>query len=194
MNHHGLERASRMSRPCRKMTTIDAMILVAGTAAALTAWRGMLAMPALQDRSLRDSPQWYYFQALGTTALLIPLSLSLLAVVLRPPRPRFRRMLDRPAVIVGLTVLVVFAIDTAILLVFMMLVGFSQFNFVGGQALYYCRMLAEQSGMCLAVAWFTRAIARRCRGPMACGWLDRLGWALACWVLLAIGSSLFTLL
>src|SRR5262245_33544671 len=116
MNHSGREGEARAARPGRPMTTIDAMILVAGMATGLPAWRGVLTIPMLQDRSLRDSPQWYYFQALGTTALLMPLSLSLLVMALRKPRPLLRRMLGHPAMVVGLSALVVFAIDSALLL------------------------------------------------------------------------------
>jgi hypothetical protein len=178
----------------RKPTVTDAMILVAAVAAGLASWRSVLAMPIMRSEILRDSPQWFYFQALGLTALLVPLSLGLLVLVGRQPRPGFRRRLGRPAALVGLTVLIVFAIDTAILLVLMMLVGFSRFHFAGGKVFYYCRLLGEQTGMCLATACCSRAIAGRCRGPMSSHWLDLLGWAIGvCWILLAIGSAFFTL-
>jgi hypothetical protein len=174
---------------------IDAMILVAGTATGLAGWRAVLAMAIMQDTSFRGSLQWFYFHALGLTTLLVPLSLGLLMMALRQPHPRLSRMLDRPALVVGLTVLIVFATNTAIRLALMGFVGFSISSFFGGKIFYYFRLLAEQTGMCLLVAWVPRAIAGRCRGPVSCGWLDRLGWALwSCWVLLAIGSSIFTLI
>jgi hypothetical protein len=194
MNVSGRGRESATGYPGRKMTTTDAMILVACLAAGLAAWRGVLATPIMQDRSFRGSVQWFYFQALGLTALLVPLSLSLLAMALRQPRPRFRRMLDPPAVIVGLTTLVVVTTDTTTLLTVRALVGPLTFDFPGSRVFYHGRMLAEQTGMCLLAAWCPRALAGRCRGPRGCGWLDRLGWALgAWWVLFAIGSAFFTL-
>lgn len=191
MSSSGCTGEARGAHAGRPMTMIDAMILIAG----LAVRRGVFAIHIMQDRSFRNSPQWYYFQALGTTALLVPLSLSLLVMASRKPRPPVRWTLDSPAMIVGLSALVVFAINTAILLLFMSLVGLSKFSFAGGSSIYFGRMLAEQTGMCLLVAWCSRAIAGRCRGPVGCGWLDRLGWAIgSCWVLLAIGSLLFTLI
>jgi hypothetical protein len=119
--------------------------------------------------------------------------LTLLAVTLRQPRPPLRRVISEPAAVVGLSVLFVLAINTALLLAVMGLVGWSLATFTGGKVLYYCRLLAEQTGMAVGSAYLAQAVGGRCRKPR--GWMDVSGWVLGCcWMMLAIVSVVFTLL
>ncbi len=178
-------------QPRRKATIADAMLQIIGAGLAFSAWRGLMWMPMWHG--IPDSLQLYYFQGVATVAFLIPLSLSLLASALRPPRPRLRHLASEPAVVVGLTVLFVLIINTALLMMVMGLVGWPMSFFTGGKAIYYCRLLAEQTGMAIGSAWLTQALSGRCRWPMS--WIDISAWILgACWILLAIGSVVFTLL
>ncbi|MDR3623216.1 MAG: hypothetical protein P4L85_27935 [Paludisphaera borealis] len=179
------------STPRRDATIADAMVLTAGTAVAFTCWRSIIWMPVWSG--LPNSPQWYYFQALGMVAFLAPLSLTLLVIALRPPRPRLGRVASTPAGVVGFSVLFVLAVDTALLVTVMGLVGFSLATFTDGKVLYFCRLLAEQTGMAIGSAWFIRVTCGRCHKPT--GWVDYTGLVLgACWILLAVASIVFTLL
>jgi hypothetical protein len=175
----------------RSATLADVMLFVAGAGLAFFAWRGFLSMPVW--RGFPDSLQWYYFQALGAVAFLAPLSLTLLAMTLRQPRPRLRRVISEPAAVVGLSVLFVLVFNTVLLLAVMGLVGFSVTEFTGGKVFYYCRLLAEQSGMAVGSVWFMQAIGGGCRKSRR--WMDIPGWAIgAGWVILAVASAVFTLL
>jgi hypothetical protein len=152
-----------------------------------------LWMPIWSGRGLSDSLQWYYFQALGTVAFLVPLSLTLLIVALRPPRPRLRRFISEPSVVVGLSVLFVLAVNTALLLTIMGLAGWSVATFTGGKVFYYCRLIAEQTEMAVGSTWFIQGVSGRCRPSRS--WIDISAWALgACWIILAMASVVFTLL
>ena len=148
-------------------------------------------MPVLQDRSLRDSPQWYLLpgprnhrppdppltepacRGLSSASPPVPPDA-------RPPR-RHRgthgpgRLRDRHSDPPGCH-------DAS---------WDSPASISSGAR---SSITVECSPSRRGCAWRRRgapaAIAGRCRGPMGCGWLDRLGWALGtCWVLLAIGSS-----
>jgi hypothetical protein len=175
----------------RKATIADAMVLIIGAGFALASWRYIMWMPVWSG--FPDSLQWYHFQALGTVAFLTPLSLTLLVIALRPPRPRLRRVISEPAAIVGLSAFFVLVINTALLLTIMVLVGWPLATFTGGKVLYYCRLLAEQTGMAVGAAWFIQAVSGRCRRSKS--WVDISGWVLgACWIMLAVASAVFTLL
>jgi hypothetical protein len=178
-------------QPRRKATIADAMLLIIGVGLAFSAWRGIMWMPMW--RGVPESFQLYHFRALAMVAFLIPLSLSLLAIVLRPPRPRFRRLASEPAVVVGLSAFFVLVIDTALLLMLMGLVGWSMSTFTGGKVIYYCRLLAEQTGMAISTTWLIQAVSGRCRRPRS--WIDISAWVLgAWWIILAVASVVFTLL
>jgi hypothetical protein len=167
------------------------MLLIIGLGLAFASWRYIMGMPIW--RGFPDSLQWYHFQALGTVAFLTPLSLSLLVIALRPPRLRRRRLVTEPAIIVGLSAFVVLVIDTASLLMIMVLVGWSVSTFTGGKVIYYCRLLAEQTGMAIATAWLVQAVSTGCRKPRS--WIDISAWVLgACWIIVAAASVIFTLL
>jgi hypothetical protein len=179
------------TQPRRKATIADAMLLIIGAGLALAFWRYIMWMPVWSG--FPDSLQWYHFQALGTVAFLIPLSLSLLVIALRPSRPRLRRLVTEPAAVVGLLAFFVLVIDTALLLMIMGLVGWSMATFTGGKVIYYCRLLAEQTGMAIATAWLMQAVSSRCRRPRS--WIDISARVLgACWIILAVASVTFTLL
>jgi hypothetical protein len=178
-------------KPRRRATIADAMLLIIGAGLALAFWRFIIRMPIW--RGLPDSLESYYFQALGTVAFLTPLSLTLLGIALHQPRAQRRRVISEPAGIVGLSVLFVLVLNTALLLAIMVLVGWSMATFTGGKVLYYCRLLAEQTGMAVGAAWFIQAVSGRCR--RARSWVDIVGLVLgACWIILAIASVVFTLL
>jgi hypothetical protein len=180
-----------MPRSRRPATIADAMILTVGAAVSFACWRYVAWMPIWS--AFRNSRRWYYLQALGTVAFLAPMSLSLLVVALRPPRPRIARVAAEPAGVVGFSTLLILAVDTAILLVLIGLVGFSSLMFTSARILFYCRLPAEQTGMTIGAAWFIRALSGRCRRPS--GWIDFAAIALgACWIVLAVASIAFTLM
>jgi hypothetical protein len=175
----------------RRATIADVMLLIIGAGLALAFWRFIIRMPIW--RGLSASPELYYFQVVGTVAFLTPLSLTLLVIALRQPRPQRRRVVSEPAGIVGLSAFFVLVINTALLLAIMVLVGWSVATFTGGKVLYYCRLLAEQTGMAVGVAWFGQGVSGRCR--RARSWVDIAGLVLGgCWIILAIASVVFTLL
>ena len=172
----------------RKATLADAMLGIAGIALAFAAWRGILLMPIW--RTMPPSLEGYYFHAMALVALLTPLSLTMLIMALRQPRPPLRRVVSEPAVVVGLAVLFIFTFNTLVVGAVMGLVGSLEI-FTGGKVLYYCRMVAEQTGMAIATAWFTNALSGRFRGPV--GTMDFAGGLLGlCWILLALLSMIFT--
>jgi hypothetical protein len=152
-------------------TIADAMLLIIGVGLSLAAWRGIMWMPIWTG--FPDSLQWYYFQALGTVAFLTPLSLTLLVIVWRQPRHRLNRVATNPAAIVGLSAVFVLVINTALLLTIMGLVGWPLATFTGGKVLYYCRLLAEQTGMAVGAGWFIQAVSGRCRRSKS--WVDISG-------------------
>ena len=167
------------------------MLLLIGAGLAFAFWRCIQRMPPWTE--IRASLMWYYFQALGTVAFLTPLSLTLLVIALRQPRPRLHRVASEPAAIVGLSAAFVLVINTALLLTIMGLVGRPLVMFTGGWVLYYCRLLAEQTGMAVGAAWFIQAVSGRCRRSKS--WVDVSGWVLgACWLMLAVACAGFTLL
>lgn len=172
-------------------TIFDVMVVIVGMAIGLCAWKGFASTPIMS--ASHDSIQWYYFQALGATALLAPMSLTLLVLSLRQPRPRMHRLVQEPAVIVGLATLFILIINTALLFAVVALLGSNTAIFGQGKVLYFCKMLTEQVGMSIAVAWLIRAVGGRRRSRKT--WLDIPGWALgACWISLAIVSAVYTLL
>jgi hypothetical protein len=174
-----------------KTTLLDMMLAVIGAAVAFASWRYIMSMPIWSD--FPESLQWYYFQALGSVAFLAPLSLTLLAIARRQSRDRFRRVISEPSTVVGLSTLFVLATNTLLLLAIMILMGWSVATFADGKVLYYCRLLAEQTGMAIGSAWFIQALSGRFR--KASGWVNVSAWVVgACWILLALASAAFTLL
>ena len=129
----------------------------------------------------------------GGVAFLAPFSLTLLAIAVRQPRTRLRRVVAEPAAIVGLSSLFILVTNTALLLGVMVLVGWSMATFTGGKVLYYCRLLAEQTGMAIGSAWLLQLLSGRRR--RSAGWIDISAWVVgACWILLALASAVFTLM
>jgi hypothetical protein len=177
-------------KPRRKATIADAMLLIIGAGLSLACWRYIMWMPVWEG--VPDSLQRLYFEALGTVAFLTPLSLTLLVIALLPPRRRLRRVVFQPAVIVGLSAFFVLIVNTALLRAIMSLVGSPHATFSSGKVLYFCRLLAEQTGMAVGATWFIQAVGGRCRRPTS--WVDIFGWVLAaCWIILALASAVFTL-
>jgi len=177
--------------PRRNATLADAMLLVMVMGLALVAWRGFLSMAVW--RGFPDSRQWYYFQSLGAVVVLTPLSLAPLALAFRHPRASLPDLVGEPAAVVGLSTLFVLAINTALLLTVIGLAGGSLETFTGGKVFYFCRSLAEQTGMAVGSGWLIQAVGRRVRKPRT--WLDASGWLLGiCWMILAVISVVFTLL
>ena len=129
----------------------------------------------------------------GGVAFLAPFSLTLLAIAVRQPRTRLRRVVAEPAAIVGLASLFILVTNTALLLGVMVLVGWSMATFTGGKVLYYCRLLGEQTRMAIGSAWLLQLLSGRRR--RSTGWIDISAWVVgACWILLAFASAVFTLM
>lgn len=178
----------------RAATIVDLMILVAGSAFAFAFWRAVASMAIMEIwRQVPDSLQRYHFQALGTVALLAPLSLTLLAIaLLRAGRP-LRGVLAEPAGVVGAVTLIVLVADTAVLMAILLATGWTLAQFTDGKGLYYCRLLADQTGTAIAAAGVLRAASPRPARPL--DWVDLFAGALAAaWILLGLASAAFTLL
>jgi hypothetical protein len=153
----------------------------------------ILPQPRTPSRRSTRYRRGSHFQALGGVAFLAPLSLTLLAVALRQSGPPARGVVDGPAGILGVTVLFVLLINTLLLLTIWLLAGWSAATFTGGKVLYYCRLLAEQTGMAIGPVGIARALDCRWRRPT--GWVAISAWALGgFWILLSVLSASFTLL
>jgi hypothetical protein len=176
----------------RRFGLLDVIILVAATGIGLAFWRGLQGSPVWTALP-SDSLQWYWFQALGTITILVPLSLALLVLALRPPRPRLRRVARRPAPVVGLAALLVLALNVVVLLTVMGLLGRPYEDFTNGKNIYFCRLVSVQAGMAIALTWSVQALGG-CYRRQA-NWLDVFGWVIgACWISLAVASSFWDLL
>jgi hypothetical protein len=94
---------------------------------------------------------------------------------------------------VGGTALLVLTVNTLLLVTLMLMVGWTIAVFTGGKVLYYCRLLAEQTGMAIAASCFVQALGGHLHKPK--NWLDVSAWLLgSSWVLLSVLSAVFTLL
>jgi hypothetical protein len=168
----------RANRTPRRFTLIDAILLIAATAVGLALWRPSLELTWAQVNriglhSLRLSSYWVNIA--GLTNLFGPWSVALLILSLIKPRPQIRRLVLRPAAIVGAVASLTLSIWVVL---FALLVGvkgqsavslsFAQFQI--------SLFLPSQVALALASVWFVQALGRRCRPTR--NWLDRLGWAL----------------
>lgn len=79
----------------RRFTLIDAMILVAASAVAFVIVRPIITGP------LRDQPRWAGYLA-AVMGVLVTWTPTVLALRLRRPRPRFRRLSRQPGFAAGL--------------------------------------------------------------------------------------------
>jgi hypothetical protein len=179
-----------MARPhCRKPTLADLMILVAATAAGLA---GSLAL----------NPGWivvdwssFEFQALKAMPLLTGWALALIAIRLRRPRPRTRRVFRQPGMVA--CCVVAFTVLLGIIQVSFMeiLDKFRYLSFVnelfhGSFDLlemfgYYTAssMGLFKCGFGIVASWIILALAG-CWQPES-GWIDRSGMLLGgCWIVI----------
>lgn len=168
-----------MSRPPRRFTLADAMILVAGTAADMAAVR---ALPPF----VRPGPSWRGFMlfrqrmdfvyAPAASLLLLSWAVSLLICRACPPRPSLRRLTCQPgsvaclaAVAAALIPLVArpFGLVAATLLDRPAHLRGSGFRWDHHAWLLY------YNGVTVAVAWIILALGRRWRAEPS--WIDRAG-------------------
>lgn len=156
--------------PCRKFTLADIMILVAASAAGLALARTVL--------KTQNSP-WYFAYPMGAgSPIVLGLTVGLLVIRLRKPRPAARRLFRQPGAAASLVALA----SVAVWSVFLGIAagsgnpdrGLDGFSYVGFSA-----------GPAVLGAWILLGITQT--GRREPGWIDRLGLALGCaWIALML--------
>jgi hypothetical protein len=162
--------------PKRRFTLLDAMILVAASAIALAAYRAM--QPEVRER---DEP------IVGSWALLTSLSLAILFLRLKPPRPVVRRLMSRPGdAACAASLLATASTGFLYLVVFINWKLFSSSGIGPSDAPIIC-VLAN--GPAVMATWFIMALGRRWRPER--DWIGLLGRALAVgWVLVFFAAGM----
>ncbi len=156
--------------PCRKFTLADIMVLVAASAAGLALARSVL--------EAQNSP-WYFAYPMGAgSPIVLGLTVGLLGIRLRKPRPAARRLFRQPGAAASLVALA----SVAVWSVFLGIRagsgnpdrGLEGFSYVGASA-----------GPAVLGAWILLGITQT--GRREPGWLDRSGLALGCgWIVLMV--------
>lgn len=181
-----------LPQPARRFTLVDAMILVAATAAGMASVIQHLKEEGYFVRLETELPAassipldvWLDVGSLRyLEPCLLAWSLALLVLRLRPPRPTFRKVVLQPGTVVLLATAVVVAAHAVRYAAFWMLFGKPVFSFLDHE-LPYC---AYEIFYALAAAWFVLALSRR----LCCekSWIDRAGrilgllWIVLYWVL-----------
>jgi hypothetical protein len=172
----------------RRFTLADAMVLVAATAAGLPLSQAFYA--ALIEnrpgrlgpiRSASDLLRYAPTGAVAASPCLALWSLALTLLVLRRPRPRWRRLMTRPGPVACLAAAAAYAACTAMLALLWALPGHG----VGPPdwALLPALILPLQIGIAVAATWSLLALTRRWRPEPV--WIDRWGRLLGlCWIAL----------
>jgi hypothetical protein len=183
-----------ISSRARCFTLSDALILIVTTAIGLALWRPHFeyAWMELNRRSTWDV-RWYWLNLSRFVNFLVPWSLALLMLSLRQPRPQLRRVVLRPAAIVGIVVLVGLGIWVVLFLFAGLVKGESSVRSLGGASFRVSLFLPLEVALSLVSFWLVHLIGRGHR--MKAHWLDWMGWALGCsWVVLGLSSQALSLL
>jgi hypothetical protein len=150
--------------PCRNPNVADLMILVAATAAGLTGY--------LQVRDWRTAASF----------LLTAWSLALIAIRLRGPRPRLRRVFRQPGMVACCVAILASAAIILDLIGLQIHLYISENFIYYGMSVFSNRTIAN-CGFGIAAAWLSLALAG-CWRPEP-GWIDRTGRLLGiCWIAL----------
>lgn len=179
-----------MPAGARRLTSLDAMTLVAAAAAGFAllraTWAGFWPSHGYSWPSGGMSARAYLDaaarQAIGAgPPVVLCLTLGYFAVRLRGARPPLRRLARQPGTAACLAVLPAIAL---------MVAAYVVVNAVPGRVLefwYAMLLLTYLAGPAVLGVWFTRGVAGRLRAPRE--WIERLGVAIgACWVVLTLGS------
>lgn len=161
------------SRPDRKFTLLDLLILIAATAAGLGAMRAL--SPDHDNFTAPYSPispptwmNWGSVVALNWAFYLSPLlaawTLGILALRLRRPRPSLRRLAFQPGWVACCVATVGIAAGTV-----MTLIGVYGRYGIG----YYFDLVPYPVGVAVAAAWTQLAVSGRWRSEGS--WIDRAG-------------------
>lgn len=161
----------------RKLSVLDAMILVAATAGWLTALRIMRIEINLRTYLHPDEYGLLRYVQRPIGLALLFLSVALFLIRLRPPRPSRRRLWRQPGFAAAAAVLLGVAIKALSVIVLNQAVP-------GRSIRTLDEILRGSSAYCgpaVAGAWFALIVTRRWRAEP--GGIDRLGRVLgACWL------------
>jgi hypothetical protein len=162
----------------RRFSIADGMILVAATAAGLG-----LARLGPMEWATGSMSGWFWkslrFLLGPATLFAAMLSLGLIFVRLRRPRPRMVRVMRQPGMVAAVAVAATLAVSA---------LAWSSYDlFTGGgwsrgaSVARYCRIHGDKFGGAVAAAWVGLAIAGRWRPERS--WVDRAGRVLgAFWI------------
>ncbi len=187
---------------CRKFTIVDAMILVASTAPAFTAWRSRWPLGV--------SRQWIYAESrksLNELLLLVNLDIYCLSIFiacltvaclvlwLRQPRPSLRELARRPGMVACTAAVIVLAIR---LINFGCVIGIRTVDGIypvrGLSMMDFnvieFRGLPSEMGCAVAASWVIQRISERWHCEPS--WLDRTGRILGVFWVGTIPFSWFT--
>ena len=147
-------------RRCRRISILDVMILVAGSAVGLALARTLGGDPATITILLSRPGSFF----------LLAQTFAYLPIRLRRPRPTLRRLIGQPGLAACLAVAIVAAIDAASWGIF-----WSKLNPEDARAMVarYWRLSHEHPGPAVAATWLGLVLSRRWRPEP--GWIDRVG-------------------
>lgn len=187
-------------KPGRAFGLLDAIILVGAAAAGATSIRPVLHYGRGMPNFFRE-----YFPALGplffaaysdlVVEFLVPwlasLTLAFLAIRLRKPRPRFRRLMQQPGTVACVAAAFVMAIGVASASAAIGVVGLNASENLEDFCLPVLSRIFNMASIAVVAVWSFIALAGRWK-PEA-GWIDLMGRVVgATWILIFIISSFFS--
>jgi hypothetical protein len=154
-----------MRRRCRPFTIADAMILVAAVAIGLATARGTM-----------DYPFWHRLgptkHAAPITGFLLVMTLAIVPIRLRRPRPSFRRLMRQPGMAACAAVLLVMGVDGGIWVLYCWKHAYPLVQYLPN----FWQVNSGRIAPAVAAVWLGMFLSRRCR--VEPGWIDRLGRAI----------------
>ena len=181
-----------MTTPRRRFTMLDAMILVAATAAGCALCRPVWTR-TVQDFDGRAT-RYLYGGSMIAACFLTPLSLALLVFRSRSPRPSNRKLRRQPGLMACLVVMLAWAL-TGCLAAWEWVREIAPWPQLAGPWRGSPMSLSEAidfttttAGWMVAAAWFALAVARAHRPEPS--WIDRAGRIVgAGWIAIAVLTS-----
>ncbi len=199
---------SKPPRPVtsRRFTLLDGMILIVALGLILGAARWLYEEGSVWSLILTFKTdfawEWDRFDylALGllvsATAVAVPTTLAVLAMRLRKPRPRWRKLIRQPGLVACLMLLPSWAAALAFTVINVLSIDQTMPEFKNGttyaqQGGVWVQGFAEWSsllgGFAVLIAWGTLALAGRWRAEPT--WLDRLGRLVGlAWIAMALAA------
>lgn len=192
------ERMKRRHRgePGRKFGLLDAMILVAAVAVGATSIRPFLLYGLVTPEFFREfysDSGLFVYTAYSDSVVrflgpwLASWTLAFLAIRLRKPRPRFRRLMRQPGTAACVAAAFVMAVEGAMAMAVIGAVGAPDLEN------FYIKMLPylfESAAVAVAAVWSVAALAGRWKPEP--GWVDRTGRVIgAAWIMTCILFSFF---